>query len=182
MKNLIFPPCFLLTEEEEEEEEGGYSSVPQASSESIFVDTRSYSSSRNRSNQRRQVMHSPKQSRDSGDDSSWPRFEDEEYIVFCFGEDGTFDVVKDGTHGRRESRTSSRPVNRKVSNVLFMFDVFLKFENKNTYDLNAENSLIMVAMKIKIISMAARMGLQHMRKIVSSLTKRCKDLTVLPPY
>ena len=119
-----------------EEEEGAGSSVPQASSEAMIVDTGSYSTSSNR-----EVMHSPKQSRDSrddDDDSSWPKFADEDYIVFCFGEDGTFDVVKDGRGGasdhpnfmNRESRSSSRPVSRKVSNKLCEFNIFLKLKIK----------------------------------------------------
>ncbi|XP_044484856.1 protein BREAKING OF ASYMMETRY IN THE STOMATAL LINEAGE-like [Mangifera indica] len=32
-------------------------------------------------------------------DSSWPHFTDEDYIVFCFKEDGAFDVVKDCKSG-----------------------------------------------------------------------------------
>ncbi|KAF3438014.1 hypothetical protein FNV43_RR20770 [Rhamnella rubrinervis] len=52
---------------------------------------------------------------------SWPHFEDEDYIVFCFKEDGAFDVVKDGYNKSEaasnridcRARSSSRPVNRK---------------------------------------------------------------------
>lgn len=55
----------------------------------------------------------------SVDDSCWPHFSDEDYIVFCFREDGAFDVVKDGkpeTSNRFDCMSrSSRTVNRKVS-------------------------------------------------------------------
>ncbi|KAA8542590.1 hypothetical protein F0562_023742 [Nyssa sinensis] len=49
------------------------------------------------------------------DDSSWPRFADEDYIVFCFREDGAIHVVKDGKSESFDhvNRSSSRPVNRK---------------------------------------------------------------------
>ncbi|XP_060670997.1 protein BREAKING OF ASYMMETRY IN THE STOMATAL LINEAGE [Ziziphus jujuba] len=55
------------------------------------------------------------------EEPSWPHFAEEDYIVFCFKEDGDFDVVKDGYNKSEASscidcRTrSSRPVNRKVS-------------------------------------------------------------------
>ncbi|XP_034673198.1 protein BREAKING OF ASYMMETRY IN THE STOMATAL LINEAGE [Vitis riparia] len=111
-----------------EEEQGACSSLPQASTEAMFVETGCYNT--NKCTRRTQVMRSPKQSLDSREDDSggingsrWPRFADEDYIVFCFGEDGTFDVIKDGKGGAsdhincmtRESRSSSRPVNRKLN-------------------------------------------------------------------
>ena len=45
--------------------------------------------------------------------SSWPNFQDEDYIDFCFREDGAFDVVKDC---KSEALDRFDPVNRKVSN------------------------------------------------------------------
>ncbi|XP_059455769.1 protein BREAKING OF ASYMMETRY IN THE STOMATAL LINEAGE-like [Corylus avellana] len=39
------------------------------------------------------------------DDSRWQHFSNEDYIVFCFRENGAFDVVKE----------TSRPVNRKLN-------------------------------------------------------------------
>lgn len=58
---------------------------------------------------------------DNDVDSSCSPFSDEDYIVFCFREDGAFDVIKDGKcvkskppsdiYGRSKN---SRPVNRKV--------------------------------------------------------------------
>lgn len=58
-------------------------------------------------------------------DPSWPHFEDEDYIVFCFKEDGAFDVMKDSCIKPEaasncidcKARSSSRPVNRQVSNI-----------------------------------------------------------------
>lgn len=55
----------------------------------------------------------------TGDSSSWPQFEDEDYIVFCFKEDGAFDVIKNGNNSDTSHcidlvSTSSRPVSRKV--------------------------------------------------------------------
>ncbi|XP_021909375.1 protein BREAKING OF ASYMMETRY IN THE STOMATAL LINEAGE [Carica papaya] len=58
----------------------------------------------------------------SDNSSSWPHFSDDDYIVFCFGEDGAFDVLKDGkstetSSVRYPSRTSrnSRRTNRKLN-------------------------------------------------------------------
>ncbi|KAK9278597.1 hypothetical protein L1049_028170 [Liquidambar formosana] len=53
------------------------------------------------------------------EDSSWPHFADEDYIVFCFREDGAFDVVKDckseGSGHVGCAIKSPRPVNRKLN-------------------------------------------------------------------
>ena len=53
-------------------------------------------------------------------DSCRPHLQDEEYIVFCFGEDGGFDVVKECKSPETflhftANNTSPRSVNRKVS-------------------------------------------------------------------
>ena len=56
------------------------------------------------------------------DDSSWSLSGDEDYIVFCFREDGAFDVVKEckGVNseavisGVDEKHKKPRPVNHKV--------------------------------------------------------------------
>ncbi|TQD74397.1 hypothetical protein C1H46_040064 [Malus baccata] len=63
----------------------------------------------------RRLRHSPKQAKDT---SCRPRFSDEEYIVFCFKEDGAFEVVKNGRVEASNtidcaSRNSPRPANRK---------------------------------------------------------------------
>ncbi|CAN6717624.1 unnamed protein product [Malus baccata var. baccata] len=77
----------------------------------------------------RRLRHSPKQVKDSSspventssnDSSCRPHFSDEEeYIVFCFKEDGAFEVVKNGkveASNVRDcaSRNSPRHVNRKL--------------------------------------------------------------------
>ncbi|XP_028081345.1 protein BREAKING OF ASYMMETRY IN THE STOMATAL LINEAGE-like [Camellia sinensis] len=54
------------------------------------------------------------------DESSWPHFADEDYIIFCFKEDGGIHVVQDGKpevsdHVDRMTRSSTRPINHKVS-------------------------------------------------------------------
>lgn len=57
------------------------------------------------------------------EEPKWPHFAEEDYIVFCFKEDGAFDVVKDGYNNKPEASScidctaasSIRPVNRKVS-------------------------------------------------------------------
>lgn len=66
------------------------------------------------------------------DDSSWPQFEDEDYIVFCFKEDGAFDVMKNGNSEASNCidlvSASSRPVSRKVyiePNILFSYHMIL---------------------------------------------------------
>ena len=52
------------------------------------------------------------------DDSSWAQCEDEDYIVFCFREDGAFDVIKnrnsDASNYIDLVSATSRPVSRKV--------------------------------------------------------------------
>ncbi|XP_008454318.2 protein BREAKING OF ASYMMETRY IN THE STOMATAL LINEAGE isoform X2 [Cucumis melo] len=50
------------------------------------------------------------------DSSSRPQFEDEDYIVFCFKEDGALDVIKNGNNSQTSHyidlvSTSSRPLN-----------------------------------------------------------------------
>ncbi|KAI9117666.1 hypothetical protein K1719_011832 [Acacia pycnantha] len=56
------------------------------------------------------------------DDSSWSNFADEDYIVFCFREDGAFDVIRDGKCVKSQppigidgSSRNSRPVNRMLN-------------------------------------------------------------------
>ena len=56
--------------------------------------------------------------------SSWPNFQDEDYIVFCFREDGAFVVVKDCKSEALDRfdpvNKCPRSVNRKVSkNFIF---------------------------------------------------------------
>ena len=56
--------------------------------------------------------------------SSWPNFQDEDYIDFCFREDGAFDVVKDCKSEALDRfdpvNKCPRSVNRKVSkNFIF---------------------------------------------------------------
>ncbi|XVF08890.1 hypothetical protein REPUB_Repub07fG0043200 [Reevesia pubescens] len=77
-------------------------------------------SRRNRCNKDRQLnLSTPTVSRNIAsvengssdcDNGSWPCFSDEEYIVFCFREDGAFDVVKDNNKSE-ESNQSSRKLN-----------------------------------------------------------------------
>ncbi|RVW20648.1 hypothetical protein CK203_107820 [Vitis vinifera] len=93
----FLPPYFLLAEEEQ----GACSSLPQASTEDMFVETGSYNT--NRCTRRTQVMRSPKQSLDSREDDS-----------------GRINGWKGGASDHincmtRESRSSSRPVSRKLN-------------------------------------------------------------------
>lgn len=72
------------------------------------------------------------------EESRWPSFEEEDYIVFCFEEDGAIHMVKEvksETSSRSHSR-SSRPINRKVSSEqLFKHDHICRipcfYQNKN---------------------------------------------------
>ncbi|XVF54479.1 hypothetical protein PTKIN_Ptkin05aG0183600 [Pterospermum kingtungense] len=70
-------------------------------------------SRQNRCRKNRQLNQSPTVSKNTAseengsDNSSCTRFPDEEYIVFCFREDGAFDVVKDNSKSE-ESNQSSR--------------------------------------------------------------------------
>ncbi|BFG32943.1 hypothetical protein CerSpe_192170 [Prunus speciosa] len=62
----------------------------------------------------------PVESRSSNNSRCRPHFSDEEFIVFCFKEDGAFDVVKNGKPEAASSidctsRNSPRPVNRKLN-------------------------------------------------------------------
>ncbi|KAM4106829.1 hypothetical protein ACJW30_04G092400 [Castanea mollissima] len=83
-----------------------------------------------RSKEKRSKLSSTQQPKDSSnnipvenvaDEARWPHFSDEEYIVFCFREDGAFDVVKDGKPETSKpfdcTSRNSRPVNRKLNYV-----------------------------------------------------------------
>ncbi|XVF49904.1 hypothetical protein PTKIN_Ptkin04bG0053400 [Pterospermum kingtungense] len=125
--------CFLACRFPlEEETETHRSSSPQLPIQNMVFETKDETrdkkrtkrvSRRNRYNKDRQLNQSPKVSRNTasvengGDNSSWPCFSDEEYIVFCFREDGAFDVVKDNSKSEdsNESSRNSRPVNRKLN-------------------------------------------------------------------
>ncbi|XWS51264.1 hypothetical protein CRYUN_Cryun12cG0161800 [Craigia yunnanensis] len=80
-------------------------------------------SRQNRCDKDRQLNLSPTVSKNTAsvengsDNSSWTPFSDEEYIVFCFREDGAFDVVKDNSKSEEsnQSSRSSRPLNRKLN-------------------------------------------------------------------
>ncbi|XP_022738751.1 protein BREAKING OF ASYMMETRY IN THE STOMATAL LINEAGE-like [Durio zibethinus] len=119
--------CFLACRFPlEEEPEIHRSSSPQLPIRNMVFETKDETrdkkrnkrlSRRNRCNNDRQLKQSPTVSRidtpveNGNDNSSWPRFSDEEYIVFCFREDGAFDVVMDNI----KSEESSLPVNRKLN-------------------------------------------------------------------
>lgn len=61
-------------------------------------------------------------------ESRWPSFADEDYIVFCFREDGAFDVVKDckseSSNRIDGTRRSSWPLNQKVSSQILLQSFF----------------------------------------------------------
>ncbi|XP_022736558.1 protein BREAKING OF ASYMMETRY IN THE STOMATAL LINEAGE-like [Durio zibethinus] len=69
-------------------------------------------SRRNRCNKERQLNQNPAISRNiasvenGSDNSSWPCFPDEEYIVFCFREDGAFDVVRDNSKSEESNQSN----------------------------------------------------------------------------
>ncbi|KAF7806288.1 protein BREAKING OF ASYMMETRY IN THE STOMATAL LINEAGE [Senna tora] len=57
-----------------------------------------------------------KHNKDRVDDSALSFSADEDYIVFCFREDGAFDVMQDGNKSSDGNPTNhSRPVNRKLN-------------------------------------------------------------------
>lgn len=70
-------------------------------------------------------------------DTSWPSFADEDYIVFCFKEDGAFDVVKDckseASNHIECTRRSSWPINHKkvYTSTFIIFNKFLFFFFQN---------------------------------------------------
>ncbi|KAM7479797.1 hypothetical protein LguiA_028010 [Lonicera macranthoides] len=91
-------------------------------------DIRGTESSEDRYKQKQQSTKKLNENNDSRDleekgnenddeESRWPSFEEEDYIVFCFEEDGAIHMVKEvksETSSRSHSR-SSRPINRKLS-------------------------------------------------------------------
>ncbi|XWS60400.1 hypothetical protein CRYUN_Cryun07bG0033400 [Craigia yunnanensis] len=116
----------------EEEPETHRSSSPQLPIRNMVFETKDDTrdkksnkrpSRRNRCNKDRQLNQSPTVSSNTvsvengSDNSSWPCFSDEEYIVFCFREDGAFDVVKDNSKSEEsnQSSRSSWPVNPKLN-------------------------------------------------------------------
>lgn len=65
-------------------------------------------------------------------DPGWQHFQDEDYIVFCFKEDGTFDVVKDSKSEEAlelfdSGNRNPRPVIRKVSKDYRFFSFMFSF-------------------------------------------------------
>ncbi|CAH9102451.1 unnamed protein product, partial [Cuscuta epithymum] len=52
--------------------------------------------------------------KETGDDSSWPHFEEEDYIVFCFSEDGEIHAMED----RKSEPSNNLPsANKKLRHV-----------------------------------------------------------------
>ncbi|CAH9140199.1 unnamed protein product, partial [Cuscuta epithymum] len=52
--------------------------------------------------------------KETGDDSSWPHFEEEDYIVFCFSEDGEIHAMED----RKSEPSNNLPsTNKKLRHV-----------------------------------------------------------------
>ena len=115
-----------------EEPETHHSSSPQLPIGNLVFETKDDTrdkksnkrlSRRNRCDKDRQLNLSPTVSKNTAsvekgsDNSNWTPFSDEEYIVFCFREDGAFDVVKDNSKSEEsnQSSRSSGPVNRKVN-------------------------------------------------------------------
>ncbi|WRX19609.1 hypothetical protein QQP08_012096 [Theobroma cacao] len=124
--------CFLACRFPlEEESETHRSSSPQLPIRNTVFETKEHTgdkksnkrlSRQNRRTKDRQLDLSPAVPRNTAsvengsDNSSWARFSDEEYIVFCFREDGAFDVVKDSkSEDSNHSSRSSWPVNRKLN-------------------------------------------------------------------
>lgn len=70
--------------------------------------------------------------------SGWPHFQDEDFIVFCFKENGAFDVVKDGKPEAFElfdsGQRSPRPVIRKVSKDFISFSSWWVFNKLSSGD------------------------------------------------
>ncbi|GFY85679.1 hypothetical protein Acr_04g0004170 [Actinidia rufa] len=110
-----------------------------------FSKGRGMSKMANKCNQERESIPSSTQATNSRrdehgivDDSSWPRLADEDYIVFCFREDGAIHVVKDGKKTEWPSnrvdgvdRSPTRPVNRKVR---LMYDKHVEEVYSTTHD------------------------------------------------
>lgn len=134
----------------------------------------------------RRLSHSSKQvkgtcpveSRSSNHSRCRPHFSDEEFIVFCFKEDGAFDVVKNGKPEAASSldctsRNSPRPVNRKVSDSVVYFLNMLNYKiktkppkKKKEKKVNLisglllfdQNSLIMARIQKELKGVAIRRG------------------------
>ncbi|GFZ16960.1 hypothetical protein Acr_26g0002300 [Actinidia rufa] len=90
------------------------------------------------------------------DDSSWTRFADEDYIVFCFRKDGAIHVVKDGKKPKGLSdsvdgvdRSPTRPVNPKLMYEKHVEEVYssthdsvLDEDERDIYITNEAESII----------------------------------------
>lgn len=68
---------------------------------------------RKRRNHSRTISKSIVSVDNESENSSWIYLPDEEYLIFCFKEDGAFDVMIESNKSER----SSWPVNRKVNYV-----------------------------------------------------------------
>lgn len=123
------------------------------------------------------------------DSSSRPQFEDEDYIVFCFKEDGALDVIKNGNNSQTSHyidlvSTSSRPVSRKV---LYTFMSILWYDSK--WKINkclclslSFNSLIIVNMTKQPKDTTTEITLYHLKRYIiftihlSFHDHKCEDL------
>ncbi|XP_062115030.1 protein BREAKING OF ASYMMETRY IN THE STOMATAL LINEAGE-like isoform X2 [Humulus lupulus] len=86
------------------------------------------------------------------ENSNWPHFADDDYIIFCFREDGAFEVVKNNgsktdNHDQlpssyldhHNSSRNFRPVNRKMAEEKFYLD------SKSVYGGNFEEHRIVIS-------------------------------------
>ncbi|XP_057951093.1 protein BREAKING OF ASYMMETRY IN THE STOMATAL LINEAGE [Malania oleifera] len=85
---------------------------------------------------RRDWSHSSTGQQKRTDDSSWPHFADEDYIVFCIGEDGAFDVAKDvkSKNSRRHHNRDAAGTSRLLKPKLMYADDGGRVDNKKSHE------------------------------------------------
>ncbi|MED6132689.1 hypothetical protein PIB30_021377 [Stylosanthes scabra] len=81
------------------------------------------------------------------DDSNWSLSVEEDYIVFCFGEDASLDVVKDGKSAK--SSKKHRPRNTKNPKLSYAEDKELQEVNEQQIHENRSNDEEVKEMEIE---------------------------------
>lgn len=147
--------CFYACRFPLEEEPGKFcSTTPQKSSRKMVFDPIGDKSRKNRKKKLNKKMEQRKKetvkvsgeekAEEGENDSSWPRFSEEDYIVFCFEDDGGIHIIEDrkseAFHQKIDhANLTSKPVCRKLKYVENAPE-FLPQSQNDTVSVDGENS------------------------------------------
>ncbi|KAM3318875.1 protein BREAKING OF ASYMMETRY IN THE STOMATAL LINEAGE [Capsicum chacoense] len=147
--------CFYACRFPLDDERGKFCiKTPQTSSRKMAFDPIGESSRKNRKKKLNKKMEQRKKEtvkvsaeekgEEGENDSSWPRFSEEDYIVFCFEDDGGIHIVEDkkseAFHQKIDhANLTSRPVCRKLKYVENAKEILPQSQN-DTVSVDGENS------------------------------------------